>query len=381
MLLKSTVSGNILGRMIKSTSVWRHFDLWLTAAVLLLTGYGILAISSAITGAPAFEDFPQRQIAYAVAGFILMLALASIDYRYLTSAHWYIYLILLGALILVAVTGQINNEARRWINLGFIQIQPSELGRIFLAVTFAQFLVQREQFIGRFSNTLLALAYVGVPVLLIFIQPDLGMSVLFIVIWFTMIWVAGLPIRHFVALSAMGIVGAIAIFPFLREYQKERFTAFLDPAAVPDQAFNIEQALISIGSGGWLGKGYLNGTQSQLGFLRVQHTDFIFSVIVEEMGLIFGALVVLGLISFILIRILRVANLTPDPAGRYICVGIASFLFFQTVVSVGMNVQLLPVTGLTLPFVSYGGSALVTLFMGIGIVQSVLMRHRKQEFG
>lgn len=381
MLLKSTVSGNILGRMIKSTSVWRHFDLWLTAAVLLLTGYGILAISSAITGAPAFEDFPQRQIAYAVAGFILMLALASIDYRYLTSAHWYIYLILLGALILVAVTGQINNEARRWINLGFIQIQPSELGRIFLAVTFAQFLVQREQFIGRFSNTLLALAYVGVPVLLIFIQPDLGMSVLFIVIWFTMIWVAGLPMRHFVALSAMGIVGAIAIFPFLREYQKERFTAFLDPAAVPDQAFNIEQALISIGSGGWLGKGYLNGTQSQLGFLRVQHTDFIFSVIVEEMGLIFGALVVLGLISFILIRILRVANLTPDPAGRYICVGIASFLFFQTVVSVGMNVQLLPVTGLTLPFVSYGGSALVTLFMGIGIVQSVLMRHRKQEFG
>jgi len=381
MLPKSTVSGNILGSMIKSISVWRHFDLWLTAAVLLLTGYGILAISSAITGAPAFEDFPQRQLAYAVAGFILMLALASIDYRYLTSAHWYIYLILLGALILVAVTGQINNEARRWINLGFIQIQPSELGRIFLAVTFAQFLVQREHLIGRFSNTLLALGYVGVPVLLIFIQPDLGMSVLFIVIWFTMIWVAGLPLRHFVALSVMGLAGAVAIFPFLRDYQKERFTAFLDPAAVPDQAFNIEQALISIGSGGWLGKGYLNGTQSQLGFLRVQHTDFIFSVIVEEMGLIFGALVVLGLMSFILIRILRVANLTPDPAGRYICVGIASFLFFQTVVSVGMNVQLLPVTGLTLPFVSYGGSALVTLFMGIGIVQSVLMRHRKQEFG
>jgi rod shape determining protein RodA len=381
MLPKSTVSGNILGRMMKSTSVWRHFDLWLAAAVLLLTGYGILAISSAITGAPAFEDFPQRQLAYAVAGFFLMLFLSSIDYRYLTSAHWYIYLILIGALILVAVTGQINNEARRWINLGFIQIQPSELGRIFLAVTFAQFLVQREHLTGRFSNTLLALAYLGVPVLLIFIQPDLGMSVLYIVIWFTMIWVAGLPMRHFIALSAIGLGGAVAIFPFLRDYQKERFTAFLDPAAVPDQAFNIEQALISIGSGGWFGKGYLNGTQSQLGFLRVQHTDFIFSVIVEEMGLIFGALVVLGLMGFILMRILQVANMASDPAGRYICVGIASFLLFQTVVSVGMNVQLLPVTGLTLPFVSYGGSALVTLFMAIGVVQSVRMRHRKQEFG
>ncbi|MDX1614901.1 MAG: FtsW/RodA/SpoVE family cell cycle protein, partial [Candidatus Promineifilaceae bacterium] len=119
----------------------------------------------------------------------------------------------------------------------------------------------------------------------------------------------------------------------------------------------------------------------QLGFLRVQHTDFIFSVVTEEMGLIFGSVVVLGLMGFILLRILRVATRTPDSAGRLICAGIASALFFQTVVSVGMNLRLLPVTGLTLPFVSYGGSSLVTLYMGIGVVQSVLMRHRKQEFG
>ena len=367
--------------MNKTVSVWRYFDIWLTAAVLLLTGYGILAITSAITGAPAFEDFPQRQMAYAVAGFFLMMGLASVDYRYLTSSHWYIYLLLIGGLILVAVSGQINNDARRWINLGFIQIQPSELGRVFLAVTFAQFLVQREHLIEKFSNTIVALVYVSLPLVLIFIQPDLGMTVLFIVIWFTMIWVAGLPMRHFLVLAAMGLAAFGALYPFLRDYQKERFTAFFDPAAVPDQAFNIEQALISIGSGGWFGKGYLNGTQSQLGFLRVQHTDFIFSVIVEEMGLIFGAAVVLGLMGFILWRILQTASMTTDPAGRYICVGIAGFLFFQTVVSVGMNVQLLPVTGLTLPFVSYGGSSLVTLFMAIGIVQSIRMRHRKQEFG
>jgi rod shape determining protein RodA len=157
--------------------------------------------------------------------------------------------------------------------------------------------------------------------------------------------------------------------------------AFVNPDAVPEQAFNIDQALISIGSGGWWGKGYLQGTQSQLGFLRVQHTDFIFSVITEEMGLIFGSMVVLGLMGFILLRILRVASITPDPAGRFLCAGIAAVLFFQTFVSVGMNLRLLPVTGLTFPFVSYGGSSLITLFMGIGIVQSVLMRHRKQEFG
>ena len=168
----------------------------------------------------------------------------------------------------------------------------------------------------------------------------------------------------------------------MADYQQERITTFVNPEeADEDDIFNIEQAQISIGSGGWWGKGYLNGTQSQLGFLRVQHTDFIFSVVTEEMGLLFGSLVVLLLMGFILWRILRVAALTPDPAGKFICVGIATVIFFQTAVNIGMNVRVVPVTGLTLPFVSYGGSSLTTLFIAIGIVQSVLMRHRKQEFG
>jgi rod shape determining protein RodA len=365
----------------KSTSVWRYFDLWLLAAVLLLTAYGILAIRSAVTGAPAFEDFPQRQIIYALLGIGAMLAMAAIDYRYLTSSHWYVYLGLILALVFVVLAGQINNDSRRWISLGFIQIQPSELGRILLAITFAQFLVTRQHRIHQFSNTVFALLYLAVPVGLIFLQPDLGMSVLFVVMWLVIIWLAGLPWSHLLILSAGGALAAVAVFPFLKEYQRARLFVFFDPGSNPDQAFNIEQALISIGSGGLWGKGYLNGTQSQLGFLRVQHTDFIFAVITEEMGLILGALVVMVLMAFILLRILRVANLTPDPVGRLICAGIATFLFFQTMVSVGMNVRLLPVTGLTLPFVSYGGSSLVTLFMSIGVVQSILMRHRKQEFG
>jgi rod shape determining protein RodA len=365
----------------KTTSVWRYFDLWLLAAVLLLTAYGILAIRSAITGAPAQEDFPQRQIVYAALGLALLLTMAAIDYRYFTSSHWYIYFGLIAALVIVVLVGQINNEARRWINLGFIQLQPSELGRVLVAVTFAQFLVKRQHLIRNFSNTIVALLYVALPVGLIFVQPDLGMTVLYMTMWLVMMWVAGLPSSHLAVLGSGGLAGMVALYPFLREYQRDRLLLFFRPGSNPDQQFNIDQALISIGSGGPWGKGYLNGTQSQLGFLRVQHTDFIFSVIVEEMGLIFGALVVLGLMGFILIRILRIANLTPDPAGRLICVGVATFLFFQTSVSVGMNVNLLPVTGLTLPFVSYGGSSLVTLFMSIGVVQSILMRHRKQEFG
>ena len=365
----------------KSTSVWRHFDLWLTAAVLLLTAFGILAIRSAVTGAPAFEDFPQRQVIFALIGLVAMVVIAAVDYRILTSSHWYIYALIIASLIFVYLVGTINNASRRWIDLGIVQIQPSELGRIFFTVTFAQFLATRQHLINRFPNTLLSLLYVGIPVALIFIQPDLGMSILFITIWFVLIWLAGLPLSHFAVMATVAAIAIVLLFPALADYQRERIVAFVNPEALPEQSFNIEQALISIGSGSWFGKGYLQGTQSQLGFLRVQHTDFIFSVITEELGLIFGSLVVLGLMGFILLRILRVANLTPDPAGRFIVAGIASVLFFQTVVSVGMNLRVLPVTGLTLPFVSYGGSSLITLYMGIGVVQSVLMRHRKQEFG
>ncbi|HSG17080.1 MAG TPA: FtsW/RodA/SpoVE family cell cycle protein [Anaerolineae bacterium] len=365
----------------KSTSVWRHFDLWLTAAVLVLTAYGILAINSAVTGAPAFETYPERQVLFALIGVAVMLIFSAIDYRILTSSHWYIYAFFIASLVIVYLVGVINNASRRWIDLGVIQIQPSEFGRIILAITLAQFLLTRQHLMGRFSNTLVTLAYVGLPVAFIFLQPDLGMSIIFFVVWFVLIWLAGLPLSHFALLSAIAILAAVVLFPSLADYQQLRFIGWLNPEALPEESFNIEQALISIGSGGWWGKGYLQGTQSQLGFLRVQHTDFIFSVITEEMGLVFGALVVLGLMTFILIRIVRVASLTGDPAGRFIVVGIAAVLFFQTVVSVGMNLRLLPVTGLTLPFVSYGGSSLITLFMAIGIVQSVLMRHRKQEFG
>jgi rod shape determining protein RodA len=369
--------------MLSQTSVWRNFDFWLLAAVVLLTGYGILMIRSAVTGAPAFEDYPTQQAIFAVIGLIVLFAVAAIDYRYLTSAHWYIYAGVVASLVLVIVAGQLGNEARRWIQITpTFRIQPSEFGRILIAVSFAQFLATRQHLILRFSNTLISLVYFGIPVGLIFLQPDLSMSILFIFVWFIMIWAAGLPVTHFAILGIAGIVAIAVVYPSLAEYQQERISTFLNPAeAGEDDIFNIEQAEISVGSGGLWGKGYMQGTQSQLGFLRVQHTDFIFSMITEEMGLVFGSLVVIGLLGFILLRILRAAALSTDFAGKLICLGIAAILFFQTVVSVGMNVRILPVTGLTLPFVSYGGSSLVTLFLAIGIVESVLMRQRKQEFG
>jgi len=238
----------------KSTSVWRHFDLWLTAAVLLLTAYGILAIKSAVTGAPAFETYPQRQILFALVGVVLMVAVAAVDYRILTSSHWYIYAFFIASLIFVFFLGTINNESRRWISLGFTQLQPSEFGRVFIAVTFAQFLVHRQNQMGKFSNTLIALAYIGIPVGLIFIQPDLGMAIVFLVLWFVIMWLAGLPLTHFAILAAVGIIAIVVLYPSLADYQQDRVIAFINPEQVPEQSFNIDQAQISIGSGGWWGK-------------------------------------------------------------------------------------------------------------------------------
>ena len=367
--------------MRQQTSVWRYFDVWLTTAVIILTFYGVLMISSAITNVPAFVGYETRQLQWMALGLMAMFLMAAIDYRILTSAHWYIYLLLLGLLTLVLVIGDVRNNVVGWIPLGPLSFQPSELLRILIPVTLGQFLADRVDKIGRISNTIATIGYIGIPIVFLLVQPDLGMSILIVAIWFGMILVAGLPLRHFFLMVIVGGALLVVAFPQLQDYQRDRITTFLDPESDPEQSRNVTQAVVSIGSGGWFGKGYRQGPQAQLGFLRVQHTDFIFAVISEEMGFFYGSLIVVGLMGFIILRVIRIAGITPDPSGRFICIGIATLLLFQTMVSVGMNVQLLPVTGLTFPFVSYGGSSLLTLYLGIGIVQSVLMRHRKQEFG
>ncbi len=165
-----------------------------------------------------------------IVGLAILVAVAAIDYRYLTSSHWYIYAGVIASLVLVVVAGQLGNETRRWIQITpTIRIQPSEFGRILLTITFAQFLANRQHLMGRFSNTLITLVYIGIPISLIFIQPDLGMSILFVVIWFVMIWLAGLPLSHFAVLAAVGILAIGLVYPFLADYQKERVTTFLNP--------------------------------------------------------------------------------------------------------------------------------------------------------
>jgi rod shape determining protein RodA len=232
---------------------------------------------------------------------------------------------------------------------------------------------------NKLSNLLFSLVMIVPPLVLIYLQPDLGTTVIMAVVWLAMALMGGIHLFHIGFLA----IGAVAVSPLvwltMAQYQRDRVLLFLNPQADPDAYYNIQQALISIGSGGGLGKGFSIGTQNQLHFLRVRHTDFIFSVIGEELGLL-GSLLLLLIILALVWRVMRAADLAGDSFGRLICVGVAALIFFQSFVNLGVNLGLLPVTGTPLPLVSYGGSSLTAFLIAIGLVQSVVMRRKTLDF-
>ncbi|MDE2777992.1 MAG: FtsW/RodA/SpoVE family cell cycle protein [Chloroflexota bacterium] len=364
--------------MIESFSLWRRFDYILFAATMVLVVFGILMIASATQDA-IDDDIIRRvpdQINFAIIGFIVAIVIASIDYRLLGSLSPWLYA---GIVALLAITFAFGVEgaggAKRWLNIG-IRIQPSEIGKIILIITLSQYIAERYLELGRLATVFRTMAHVAIPSALIFAQPDLGTTIVFLVIWAVIIWSAGLRLRHIALfLISLAIILPI-IFPLLRPYQRLRVELFISPELDPDAAYNINQARISIGSGGLLGKGYAVGPQNTGRFLRVRHTDFIFSVIAHEFGMV-GGLAVLAMFALVLARILKGAREASDPLGSMICYGVAAMIFFQTTVSIGMNLNLMPVTGLTLPFVSSGGTSLLFTMVGIGLVESVIVRRRR----
>ena len=357
---------------------WRHFDVGLLVVTVLLISLGIVMIYSATSSTPELAVLTQRQIIYAVVGLALMILTAAIDYRLLSSLSLVLYLITLGVLVAVFVTGQVLVGAQRWIDIG-LSIQPSELAKVLTIVVLARFLGDHEEKIGRWRYVLVAIAILIPPVVLTYLQPHLSGAIVLLAVGAVMIFMSGLRWLHVLVFGLAGAAGAPLLWFSLKEYMQERVLLFLNPQSDPAASYNIEQALISIGSGGWLGQGLFRGSQSQLQFLRVSHADFIFSVLAEELGFV-GALILLLLLLIMLWRLLRIAEMARDSFGRLIVVGVATVIFVQSVINVGMNLNLLPVTGIPLPFVSHGGSSLVTLLLGLGLAQSVAMRHRKIEF-
>ncbi|MBN1311236.1 MAG: rod shape-determining protein RodA [Anaerolineae bacterium] len=366
-------------RLSQTGQFFQNFDYILFAVVIILIIFGILMIHSATNEVASLADRVRSQIRYGIIGAGVVLVMAAIDYRYLTSTYLWIYgviVAILGVVGLLGVEGEAG--AQSWVNLGVAGFQPSELAKMLLIIVLAQQLADNVEQIGKLKTILISLGFVMLPVFFIFIQPDLGISVLVMVTWFAMVWGAGMRWEHILLFVVVAIVAMPVLWPHMEPYQQSRIITFINIDADKDAAYNIEQALTAIGNGGLLGRGYMQGTQSQLRFLRVRHTDFIFAVIAEELGFV-GAMLVLILMAIVVFRILRAARLAHDMAGSLLCYGVAMVIFFQTLVSIGMNIRLLPVTGLTLPFVSSGGSSLVTLMFGIGLVESVVLRHGARQ--
>ncbi len=356
---------------------WRHFDWPLLLAVLLVSILGVIMMISAVQGDPQLTTYPRRQAIYVAVGLALLLATAVLDYHLLTGFTVPLYGLVLVLLVLVGVLGKRLFGAQSWLDVfGLFPVQPSELAKVVLALVLARYLAARQEHIGRLGTIVGALLIAAPILIFVFLEPDLGMTIVLAVELGFLLFVAGIRWSHL----AGGVVGLMAAAPLfwsiLQDHQRTRLRIFLDPTADPNSYFNVQQALVSVGSGGLLGKGFGQGTQNQLHFLRVRHTDFIFSVIAEELGFV-GACVLLLLLLFILWRLWRLAEQARDAYGRLLVVAVTAVILFQAVINIGMNMALVPVTGLPLPFVSYGGNAMLSFFLMIGLAESVAMRRQK----
>lgn len=369
----------------------KNFDLLLPGCALAITGYGAIMIYSCTSvgageaarlGAGKF----QLHLVWIALGLVCLGLAASVDYVRLARLKWPIYGITVALLVAVLARGHISHGARRWIDLGVIRFQPSELAQLSLIVVLAIALAQRPALRRSFGTLAVSLCYLAVPMALVLMQPDLGTPVILAGIWVVMLLVHGASFGRLAGVCALGLVvlvvgvGALWATGHLPEHQKQRLMAFAYPEADPEGPnWQPRQSVIAIGSGGLLGKGLFEGTQSKLDFVPFQETDFIMSVVGEEWGFV-GCVVLLALYFILLYRILDIALAAKDESGRLIAVGIAAMLFFHVFINVAMTLRLLPAKGLPLPFFSYGGSSMITGMLAIGLLESICMRRHKIAF-
>jgi len=360
-----------------SARLWRHFDVWLLAAVVVLTIAGVAMIQSAIAGNENLAETVPRQSIYAVIGLAVVLITAAIDYRLWGALARLLYVVIVALLGMVLLAGFVGFGAARWFNIGIAFVQPSEVSKILMILVLADFFARHRHEIGRWRVVLRSLTLVALPAVLLFLQPDLSTVIDLGIIWLTLIWAAGVPLRRLAVLAGIAVVLVFVVWPLLAAYQQDRVASFLfpDPEAQFGETYNVNQALIAIGSGGLFGKGYGHGTQVQLRFLKVRHTDFIFSAMAEEFGFL-GAVAFLALLTFVLLRCLRAARHARDPFGAFIAYGVAMLLLFTSAFNIATNLNLIPVSGVPLPFFSYGGSALAANLFAIGLVESITLRHK-----
>jgi len=372
------------------TIPWRNFDFWLLGAVAVLTIFGITMIRSAVAqNIELTETYPavQRQIIFTLLGFVVVIISASVDYHLWSAISRPMYFITIGVLAFLFIVGAAFFGSARWFETGTIFIQPSEFAKIVIILVLASSFSRNIDRIGDVRWIARSFIITMGIVVWVILQPNLSTAIVMIVIWAGLLWAAGLKMKHL--LIFMGTIPVILLitvpvmikFDIIKEYQLGRVTSFLfpNPDARWGDDYNVTQALISIGSGGLFGQGYGQGSQVQLRFLKIRHSDFIFSAMAHEFGLL-GTVLVMLVMGFVIYRCLRAARLSRDTFGALICYGVAILISFQAIVNIGVNLRLLPATGLPLPFISYGGSSLLSLLIGVGLVESVILRHKSLEF-
>jgi rod shape determining protein RodA len=357
-------------------AAWRAFDLQLTTYAGLLMAIGLtMAYTNSIEGAAATFS---RGLMWAAIAVVVFIVATLFDYRWLKTLAWPIYGLQLGLLVLTLAIGDGVGSSARWVSIGPLAFQFSEIAKVLMIIVLASFLASRE---GRLDSIISiggACLLVGPPLLLVMLQPDLGTSLVFGAILAGMLWMSGASLKWLTALA----VAVVAMVPIawtylLRDYQKARLTQFLD--ANPDiqgAGFQLHQAQIAVGSGGFFGKGLTNGTQTQGAFLPVQATDFVFATLGEELGFIGGA-VLFALFVLLLWRVLVAGWRSRDAFGTLFAAGVGAMILFQLVVNVGMVLGVMPITGIPLPFVTHGGASLVSMAAGLGILQSINIRQTR----
>ena len=364
---------------------WLAMDPLLLIAALGLIGFSLVTLGATtgedIAHNPSFYVF--RQAIYAVLGIALMLAIARVDYSRFRELRVGLYTAMMSTIILVLLLGQATRGSRRWIELPFFTFQPSELGKVLLILALAGFAIDRGRRIGERQRTARLLLLGFIPALIVIMQPDLGTGVVYIVITLATLFVVGVRWTHFALLgtllataAAMVLVIAPAIgHPVLKDYQQERLTSFLNPSSDPrDATYQIDQSLIAIGSGGKTGRG-AGSTQTEHGFVPDRTTDFVFSVVGERFGFV-GAAFVLSLFALLIWRALRIMTLSKNLYGSVIAGSIAAMFMCQTFVNVGVTIGIMPVTGIPLPLISFGGSSVVVTFLAVGLLQSIYVQAR-----
>ena len=371
---------------------WRHFDFLLFGAVIILCIFGVAMLRSAAAGNGPMLESVNRQIIFIAVSLVVILLTAAIDYHYWYSLARVMHIFAILSLLVIYVYGTARYGSARWVDTGLILIQPSELAKIIMILVLAAYFASHKDSPRNLRWVIVSFIQTFLVVIWILLQPNLSTSIVIMILWFSMMWISGLPSKYLALFAGLAVVGLILFLvlvssgllekiPIIQPYQIQRVLNFLvpDPEARHGDTYNVEQALITIGSGGWFGQGYGQGTQVQLRYLKVRTTDFIFSAIAEEFGFV-GTVLIVSLIVFVILRCFRAARLASDPFGALIAFGFGFLIFFQTAVNIGVNLKVIPVTGLTLPFISYGGSSLLSLALGIGLVQSVILRHKPLEF-